>query len=103
MDPAEASAWDAYVSSHRGGTIFHTRRWQTILDRSYRRHHFHVTVTEGGAIKALVSLYRVRGLSGKQSLYSLPFTAYGGMLADGEASARRLHDEILEIAKREGA
>lgn len=103
LSPSEAQAWDAYVSAHEGGTVFHSMRWQGILDGSYRRRHFHVAVLEDGAIRGLVSVYRVRGLSGKKNLYSLPFTAYGGMLADGEPYARRLHDEVLEIARREGA
>ncbi len=98
----DAAAWDAYVAGHAGGTVFHSTTWLDILNRSYRRPYHHFAVKEDGRIRGLVSVYRVRGLSGKKSLYSLPFTAYGGLLADEAAVARQLHDVCLEEARREG-
>lgn len=103
MSAAEEAAWDAYAAGHSGGTVFHRRRWQRILDLAYRRPHYHLAVQDGGAYKGILSVYRVRGLGGRENLYSLPYTAYGGMLADGPESARLLHDEVSEIAKRVGA
>jgi FemAB-related protein (PEP-CTERM system-associated) len=103
MSAADAQAWDAYVQAHAGGTVFHSTPWLEILQRSYKRPYEHIAVKEGGTLRGLVSLYRVRGLSGRKSLYSLPFTAYGGILADGPETARALHDACLEIARREGA
>jgi FemAB-related protein (PEP-CTERM system-associated) len=103
MTPADAEAWDAYVQAHAGGTVFHSTAWLEILQRSYNRPYHHLAVKQDGKIRGLVSLYRVRGLSGKKSLYSLPFTAYGGILSDGAEVSRQLHDECLALAKREDA
>lgn len=103
MKPEDQAAWDAYVQGHKAGTVFHSIRWQSILDKSYRRPHYHIAVLDGGALRGVVSVYRVRSLRGKKNLYSLPYTAYGGMLTDGVEYARKLHDEVLAIAQREGA
>lgn len=103
MASEEALEWDRYAGGHADGTVFHSLRWQEILDRSYQRPHFHIAVRQEGRMRGLLSLYRVRGLSGKINLYSLPFTAYGGMLVDDIGAARHLHDAALEIARREGA
>jgi FemAB-related protein (PEP-CTERM system-associated) len=103
MSPAEAAAWDDYVRNHAGGTVFHSTVWLDILGKSYRRPYHHLAVKQDGRIRGLVSLYRVRSLSGKKSLYSLPFTAYGGMLTDEAAISRELHDACLELARREDA
>lgn len=99
----DKAAWDAYVAGHAGGTVFHSTTWLAILDSSYRRPYHHFAVKEEGRIRGLVSVYQVRGLSGKKSLYSLPFTAYGGLLAEDAAVARQLHDACLEQAKTDGA
>jgi FemAB-related protein (PEP-CTERM system-associated) len=97
-------AWDDYVAAHEEGTVFHAMRWQDILEKAYRRHHYHMAVRdESGAIKGVLSLYCVRGLSGKKNLYSLPFTAYGGMITDGQEASKLLHDAALDIARKEGA
>lgn len=103
MSRADAVEWDRYVGNHAGGTVFHSSAWLEILQKSYRRPYYHVSVREGGTIRGLVSLYRVRGLSGRKSLYSLPFTAYGGILADDAGVSQALHDACLEIARKEGA
>lgn len=103
MSVEESRNWDAYAGRHAEGTVFHSLKWQGILDRSYRRPHFHLSVRDGDRILGLLSLYKVRGLAGKANLYSLPYTAYGGMLADGIDAARHLQDGALEIAKRESA
>lgn len=102
--PADAAvAWDAFVENHPGGTVFHSTRWLEILRKSYRRPYFHIAILESGRIRGVVSLSRVRGLSGKKSLYSLPFTAYGGLLTDGPETSQALHDECLRLAREEDA
>jgi FemAB-related protein (PEP-CTERM system-associated) len=103
LAPADRAEWDAYVAGHAGGTVFHSTTWLDILDRSYQRPYHHIAVKEDGRIRGLVSLYDVRGLSGKKSLYSLPFTAYGGMLTDGPEIAKVLHNACAELCRNEGA
>ena len=102
--PEEISReWDAFVENHPGGTVFHGSLWLKILAKSYKRPFYNIAVIEKGRIRGVVSLSRVRGLSGRKSLYSLPFTAYGGMLTDGAETARILRDECARIAREEGA
>ena len=101
--PADIAAWDEYVRQHAGGTVFHSSVWLRILDRSYGRPYRHIAVKEDGRIRGVVSVYSVRSLSGKLSLYSLPYTAYGGMLTDDVAAAQTLHDACLDLAKRDRA
>lgn len=102
MSPSDAEAWDAYVKGHAGGTIFHSRKWQDILANTFRRPCYHIALVREGSFRGLVSLYRVRTLSGKKNLYSLPFTAYGGLLADDPETANAIMAGIREIAKDEG-
>ncbi len=106
QSPMQADAemqWDAFVEGHEGGTVFHSTLWLNIL-QSYAKHdYFHIAIKNAKGIVGILSLYSVRGLSGKKNLYSLPYTAYGGLLADSPATAQMLHDVALNIAKRENA
>jgi FemAB-related protein (PEP-CTERM system-associated) len=103
MSLSDAEAWDAYVQNHAGGTVFHSTAWLEILQASYNPPYYHIAVEIENKICGLVSIYKVRGLSGKHSLYSLPYTAYGGILSDSTVVSKILHDQCLEIAKREGS
>ncbi len=99
----DIEAWDTYVQNHVGGTVFHSTAWQDILQKTYQKSYYHVAVQSEGKLRGIVSLYCVRSLGGSKNLYSLPYTAYGGILSDDLISARLLHDECLAIAKRENA
>lgn len=103
MSPADAGAWDEYVKNHAGGTVFHSSTWLEILRKSYRRPYHHIAVKVDGKIQGLVSLSRVRGLSGRKSLYSLPFTAYGGILSENAEASRALADACIDLARKDGA
>ena len=99
----DGSAWDRFVGGHSGGTVFHSLRWLEILNRTYRRPYHLLAARQGGELKGILGLYQVRSLSGKKNLFSLPFTAYGGLLADGPDAAGSLRDAALETARRTGA
>lgn len=103
MSKSDISAWDAYVQNHVGGTVFHSTAWLDILQAAYPGPYHHIAVIENGTIRGLVSIYGVRGLSGKKSLYSLPYTAYGGILSDSPDISLMLHDHCQQIARDENA
>ncbi len=103
INASDSSAWDAYVEAHPGGTVFHAQAWQDILVKTFGAPYRHIAVEETGKLRGVVSLYAIRGLTGKKNLYSLPYTAYGGMLCDGPETALQLREACLEAARAEGA
>ncbi len=103
MPVTARSAWDAFVENHPAGTVFHTTRWLDILWKSFRRPYYHIASLESSQVRGVVSLSRVRGLSGRTSLYSLPYTAYGGMLTDNSATSEVLQGECTRLAQQTNA
>lgn len=103
LSPKDSLAWDQFVASHPGGTIFHSTVWQNILLKSYGPVFWHIAVKTGETILGIVSLYSVAGLSGKKKLYSLPYSAYGGMLSTSTEVSQQLKEECLALAKKENA
>jgi FemAB-related protein (PEP-CTERM system-associated) len=103
MSATDIESWDAYVQNHPAGTVFHSMAWQDILQKTYQKTYYHIAVKLEGKLQGIVSLYSVRSLGGSKNLYSLPYTAYGGILSNDPSASRLLHDECLAIAKRENA
>ena len=101
---AEAvQAWDAFVASQPFCHLFHTQRWQQILTQTFGDRCWNLTATEAGEIKGVLSLQAVRGLTGKLSLYSPSYTAYGGLLAATQDAAQLLADGALSLCRETGA
>jgi len=103
LSPSDILAWDAFVAAHAGGTIFHSSVWHDVLANSYGPRFWHIAVKDSEKIVGLVSIYSVAGLSGKKKLYSLPYTAYGGMLSTTPEIAQVIHDACHSIAQKENA
>jgi CelD/BcsL family acetyltransferase involved in cellulose biosynthesis len=80
LDPPDAAAWDAFVASADGATVFHTSAWASLWTASWRDAAWRaIVLEEGGAIQAAIgAIVRRRGLF--WSVDAMPFATYGGPL-----------------------
>src|SRR5574340_1242114 len=99
--------WDAYVRAHPDATFFHRAGWKRVIEGAFgHRTHF-LLAERGGEVVGVLPLAEIRSRLFGHSLGSLPFCAYGGILADHDAAycaldeaaqglARQLEDGALE-------
>ena len=88
--------------AHPKATFFHRAGWQRVLRQAFG-HKTHYLYTEaGGRVTGVLPLAHVRSLLFGNSLTSLPFAVYGGVVADDEASARLLIEEAQRLARQLG-
>jgi FemAB-related protein (PEP-CTERM system-associated) len=99
----EHEAWDAFVANQPYGHLFHTLRWQGILQKTFHDKAWHLAAMDGEEIRGILSLQAVRGLFGKLNLYSPSYTAYGGLLAADDQAAQALADATLDLCRQNGA
>ena len=103
LDPGDrgtAARWDEFVRSAAGATFFHRAGWQTVL-RDVFRHRTHFLFTEeAGRITGVLPLAHVKSMLFGQSLTSLPFAVYGGVVAADERAAAALEAEAQALAQR---
>jgi len=98
LDATARAAWDTYVQRAPEATFFHRAGWQTVLERSFgHRTHF-LYAQEGGAIVGILPLAQVRSALFGNSLSSLPFCVYGGIVADTQEAAAALRAEACKLA-----
>jgi serine/alanine adding enzyme len=103
----DRKAWDDYTSSHPGASCYHLIAWKRALEQAYNHKSYYLiartTETKDGdnlrrgKILGVFPLVHLKHFMFGNSLLSLPFCDYGGMLADGEAISDRLLQRSIEL------
>jgi len=113
--------WDSYVLNHPNGTFFHLISWKTIIEKTFHHKSYYLIAESNGnssnpsnpinstnpsnsinPIVGILPLFSVKSLLFCKSLVSLPFAAYGGILADNQEVVHQLFDEAKKITRSEG-
>ena len=95
---SDAGRWDDYVLTHPDATFFHRAGWRRVIEDAFgHRTHF-LLAQHGERIVGVLPLAEINSLLFGHSLSSLPFCAYGGILADDEAATRALDEAAQALA-----
>jgi FemAB-related protein (PEP-CTERM system-associated) len=92
LDTGSEAAWDRFVAAMPAGTFFHRAAWARVIEATFG-HATHYSFAErDGAITGVLPLGRVKTLLFGDTLISVPFCVYGGIVAaDAESEAALLH------------
>jgi FemAB-related protein (PEP-CTERM system-associated) len=102
LDASSKSSWDDYVEHADGATFFHRAGWKEVLERAFGHKTFFLYTQEGGKITGVLPLAYVRSLLFGNSLSSLPFCVYGGIVADSAEASAALRQEACRLADKHG-
>jgi FemAB-related protein (PEP-CTERM system-associated) len=95
-------AWDGYVRSALGATLFHLSGWKHVIERSFGHRACYFYAEDNGRIKGILPLFYVKSLLFGRSLISVPFGVYGGIVADDGAVEVALFESARDLARRLG-
>lgn len=98
--PQEESAWDRFVRSSPGGTVFHLSTWKRVVEDVFRHTPHYLLAFEGGEIRGVLPLFEIRGLLSGHVLISVPYGVYGGLCAADAAARKALLNEARRLALR---
>ncbi len=102
LQAREADRWDAYVNAHPHSTFFHRAGWKRVIEEAFG-HRTHFLVAEcAGSIVGVLPLAEINSLLFGHSLGSLPFCAYGGIVADDGVAHRALDEAAQALARQLG-
>lgn len=91
--------WDAYVKNHPEGSPFHLFAWHEAIEKSFRHKPLYFLSLKGEEINGILPLFQVKSLLFGNILSSLPFAAYGGILADSDDAFQLLLEKAKTIAR----
>ena len=82
LGESDVAHWDAYVLAHPDATFFHRAGWQRVVKQAFgHRTHF-LYAEQFGNIVGVLPLVQIKSRLFGHSLSSLPFCAYGGIVAN---------------------
>jgi FemAB-related protein (PEP-CTERM system-associated) len=99
----QADPWDRYVEAAAPDTIYHRWAWRRIIEESFGHHAFYLAASEDGKIKGVLPLVRIRSRLFGNSLVSVPFSSYGGVLADTSDVRDALLKRAAQLGRELGA
>ena len=100
LEANDAARWDAYVLAHPDATFFHRAGWKRVIENAFgHRTHF-LLAERGGDIVGVLPLAEINSRVFGHNLGSLPFCAYGGILADHDAAYRALDEAAQALAQK---
>ncbi|MDR1727510.1 MAG: FemAB family PEP-CTERM system-associated protein [Acidobacteriota bacterium] len=100
---AVSEQWDEFVSQAPMATISHLYGWRNVISQSYKHRTFYLTAQRHGAVVGVLPLVHIRSLLFGNTLVSMPFQDYGGIVARDEEALRALLDHALQLKKELGA
>jgi len=87
--------WNSFVYSHPEATFFHRAEWKEVIERVFYHPMFFYYAEDNGQIIGVLPLGQVKSRLFGNSLISIPFFVYGGVLA----SSQEAHEALTEKAK----
>ena len=103
LDDASLPAWDAFVEAAKDGTFFHRAAWAKVIAAAFGHQTYFAYAERDGAITGVLPLAHVRTWLFGNSLISVPFCVYGGLLAADAESAAALEAHATRLMQHTGA
>jgi serine/alanine adding enzyme len=94
LDESEEELWDEYVLSSEKSTFFHHLGWKKVIENVYGFPSYYLVAKINGTISGVLPLFEI-----DKKLISLPFTPYGGPLANNNLIASELLKEAKTIVQ----
>ncbi|MCB9877167.1 MAG: FemAB family PEP-CTERM system-associated protein [Planctomycetes bacterium] len=100
--PGEDARWDAYVARHPLGTFFHRTGWSRAVGEMFHHQPHHLVVEQGRRWLGVLPLFLTKSPFLGKNLVSVPYSVYGGVLADDERTHRALLERAGELGRELG-
>jgi FemAB-related protein (PEP-CTERM system-associated) len=99
---AVSGEWDEFVFSSPSSTISHLCGWRRIVTEAYGHKAFYLTARHDDEIVGILPLVQVKSRLFGNSLCSMPFQDYGGIIAPDSKVFRALLDQAMQLKKECG-
>lgn len=107
LENSEETAWDEYVNGHPDATLCHLSGWRRVIESTYGHKSYYLLADSGAAgngygISGILPLIYIKSVLFGNSLVSMPFLNYGGVLSENDEAGKELVDGARNVGKSIG-
>ncbi len=95
--------WEAYVDTAAPASLYHRWVWREVIEDTFGHQPYYLTAIEGNTIRGILPLVSIRSRLFGNSLISIPFFSYGGVVADTDLARRTLLEGAADLGRELGA
>ncbi len=88
--PHDRGPWDAFVNGRDDAAGYHAWDWQSVFANAFGHECVYLVARRGGQVEGVLPLVQIKSLIFGNTLTSLPFLNYGGVMADTTDAAEAL-------------
>lgn len=100
----EETGWNQYVSGHAESTNYHRFEWKDVIEKTFGHKTFYLSSIDGNnRVTGILPLVHIKSALFGNSIVSMPFFNYGGILSDNEEAEKDLIDSAKQILRDTGA
>lgn len=100
----DGRAWDDFVWSHQDSTNYHQYGWRKVVEKSFGHRTMYLAATDSqNKICGILPYVLLKSRFFGNSLVSMPFFNYGGLLSSENSASAVLLDASREMLSRTGA
>lgn len=100
LQARDHARWDAYVLAHPDATFFHRAPWQGVIEQAFGHRTHYLFAEQEGRIVGVLPLVQIKSRLFGHSLSSLPFCAYGGIVANDKNIFTALDEAAQNLARK---
>ncbi|MBF0422533.1 MAG: FemAB family PEP-CTERM system-associated protein [Magnetococcales bacterium] len=102
LQPQDMAAWDRFALATEPATFFHRAGWKTVVEQAFGHQTHYLLAENKGTIVGILPLGRIKSRLFGDTLISIPFGVYGGVVAADKQVALLLEQAAMELAQRLG-
>ena len=99
LSSQDKSRWDAFVQTCPEATFFHRAGWKRVMEEAFGHPAWFLYAERNGEIEGVLPLAQINSRLFGNSLMSLPFCVYGGVVANSTEAMQRLTEAAQEKAE----
>ena len=100
LNEGDNCRWDAFVENCPEGTFFHLSGWKTVLEQAFGHRTYYLYAELNEEIQGVIPLAQVKSFFFGNTLASLPFCVYGGVIANSDEARVALREAACELASQ---
>lgn len=101
IETIRGASWDAFVTKHPAGTLYHLAGWREVIEKTYRHptHYLAARDLKSGKVTGILPLVHLKHFIFGNGLLSMPFFDMGGILANDLETETALLNKAMELGR----